>query len=214
MEVFGPPEKHLVEQSTRKKLFFDSMGKPRLTVSTKGKRRRPSTKTLQQTLKCDDEAFLDFITKCLRWDPERRLKPDEAMQHDFVTGIKKRPNTVASTIANFSSSPAKRHTLQAPLRIRPLPEAPTYAKNSVGMPYGSARTSPSKGQMVNRRHSVINGMSDQTSKRGSVSSAVGTAMPPPPAPVVRNTSSKVDMAASAASFVTVRIFIHDMIQCC
>jgi len=214
MEVFGPPEKHLVEQSTRKKLFFDSMGKPRLTVSTKGKRRRPSTKTLQQTLKCDDEAFLDFITKCLRWDPERRLKPDEAMQHDFVTGVKKRPNTVASTIANFSSSPAKRHTLQAPLRIRPLPEAPTYAKNSVGMPYGSARTSPSKGQMVNRRHSVINGMSDETSKRGSVSSAVGTAMPPPPAPVVRNTSSKVDMAASAASFVTVRIFIHDMIQCC
>lgn len=206
MEVFGPPEKHLVEQSTRKKLFFDSMGKPRLTVSTKGKRRRPSTKTLQQTLKCDDEAFLDFIAKCLRWDPERRLKPDEAMQHDFVTGLKKRPNTVASTIANFSSSPAKRHTLQAPLRIRPLPEAPTYAKNSVGMPFGSARTSPTKGQTMSRRHSVINGLSDQTSKRGSVSSGVGTTMAPPPAPVVRNSSSKMDMAASAASFVTVRVY--------
>ncbi|KAI9882515.1 MAG: hypothetical protein M1823_005734 [Watsoniomyces obsoletus] len=86
MEVFGPPEKHLIEKSSRKKLFFDSLGKPRLTVSSKGRRRRPSSKTLQQTLKCDDEVFVDFIARCLRWDPERRLKPDEAMQHDFITG--------------------------------------------------------------------------------------------------------------------------------
>ena len=66
MEVFGPPEKHLIEKSTRKKLFFDSLGKPRLTVSSKGKRRRPSSKSLQQVLKCEDEAFLDFISRCLR----------------------------------------------------------------------------------------------------------------------------------------------------
>ena len=55
MEVFGPPEKHLIDKSTRKKLFFDSLGKPRLTVSSKGRRRRPSSKDLKQTLKCDDE---------------------------------------------------------------------------------------------------------------------------------------------------------------
>ncbi|KAJ2979767.1 hypothetical protein NQ176_g3048 [Zarea fungicola] len=78
MEVFGPPEKHLIEKSTRKKLFFDSMGKPRLTVSSKGRRRRPSSKTLQQAIKCDDEAFLDFLARCLRWDPDRRLKPEDA----------------------------------------------------------------------------------------------------------------------------------------
>ncbi len=88
MEGFGPPEKHLIEKSTRKKLFFDSMGKPRLTVSSKGRRRRPSSKTLQQVLKCDDEPFLDFLSRCLRWDPDRRLKPDEAIRHEFITGIK------------------------------------------------------------------------------------------------------------------------------
>ena len=88
MEVFGPPEKHLIEKSTRKKLFFDSLGKPRLTVSSKGKRRRPSSKTLHQVLKCEDEAFLDFIARCLRWDPDRRLKPDEAMRHEFITGVR------------------------------------------------------------------------------------------------------------------------------
>jgi dual specificity tyrosine-phosphorylation-regulated kinase 2/3/4 len=85
MEVFGPPDKALIEKATRKKLFFDSLGKPRLTVSSKGKRRRPSSKTLQQALKCDDKPFLDFLTKCLRWDPDRRMKPDEAIHHEFIT---------------------------------------------------------------------------------------------------------------------------------
>src|ERR1700712_3489355 len=75
MEIFGPPEKHLIEKSSRKKLFFDSVGKPRVTVSSKGRRRRPSSKTLQSALKWDDEGSLAFLTLCLRWDPEARLKP-------------------------------------------------------------------------------------------------------------------------------------------
>lgn len=125
MEVFGPPEKHLIEKSTRKKLFFDSMGKPRLTVSSKGRRRRPSSKTLQQALKCDDEAFLDFIARCLRWDPDRRLKPEDAIRHEFVTGQK----TIAPAPRLASSvreqSPMKRHnTISTP---RPLPEPPAAA---------------------------------------------------------------------------------------
>jgi len=87
MEIFGPPDRHLVERCTRKKLFFDSMGKPRVTVSSKGRRRRPSSRTLQQALKADDEAFVDFVARCLRWDPERRLKPHEAVCHPFVTNV-------------------------------------------------------------------------------------------------------------------------------
>lgn len=85
MEIFGPPDRHLVERCTRKKLFFDSVGKPRVTVSSKGRRRRPSSKTLSQALKTEDEAFLDFITRCLRWDPDRRLKPQDAVNHPFIT---------------------------------------------------------------------------------------------------------------------------------
>ncbi|KAL8631074.1 hypothetical protein Q9189_003185 [Teloschistes chrysophthalmus] len=153
MEVFGPPEKHLIEKSTRKKLFFDSLGKPRLTVSTKGKRRRPSSKTLQQALKCEDEAFLDFISRCLRWDPDRRFKPDEAMQHEFITGSKptitKAFNASSRTLAQqpgstrtqqlqapasstITKSPSKRLTsIQTPSTVtsaaRPLPEPPTPA---------------------------------------------------------------------------------------
>ena len=87
MEIFGPPDRHLVEKCTRKKLFFDSVGKPRVTVSSKGRRRRPSSKTLQQALKTEDEAFIDFVSRCLRWDPERRLKPNEALNHPFITNM-------------------------------------------------------------------------------------------------------------------------------
>lgn len=146
MEIFGPPEKHLIEKSSRKKLFFDSVGKPRVTVSSKGRRRRPSSKTLAQALKCDDEAFLDFIARCLRWDPERRLKPDEAMHHEFITGIKSKGSTGGARARNqtgasvtgpgsgHQSSPVKRlNTMQTPQRGnvrevsasgRPLPEPP------------------------------------------------------------------------------------------
>jgi dual specificity tyrosine-phosphorylation-regulated kinase 2/3/4 len=85
MEIFGPPDRHLVDRCTRKKLFFDSVGKPRVTVSSKGRRRRPSSKTLSQALKTEDEAFLDFVTRCLRWDPDRRMKPHEAVTHPFIT---------------------------------------------------------------------------------------------------------------------------------
>ena len=137
MEVFGPPEKHLIEKSTRKKLFFDSLGKPRITVSSKGKRRRPSSKSLQQALKCEDEAFIDFITRCLRWDPDRRLKPDEAIHHEFVTGKSAKAASARPRTApyNPSASPIKRYNSvsQTPGSTRPLPEPP-----STGFKAGSA----------------------------------------------------------------------------
>ncbi|KAK1781401.1 hypothetical protein QBC45DRAFT_321307 [Copromyces sp. CBS 386.78] len=127
MEVFGPPEKHLIDKSTRKKLFFDSSGKPRLTVSSKGRRRRPSSKTLQQVLKCDDQPFLDFIARCLRWDPDRRMKPEEAVRHEFITGQKTPPSSsmpVPRLASTRESSPTKRVQSLNGGGPRPLPEPP------------------------------------------------------------------------------------------
>ena len=168
MEVFGPPEKHLIEKSTRKKLFFDTLGKPRITVSTKGKRRRPSSKSLQQALKCEDEAFLDFISRCLRWDPDRRLKPDEAIHHEFITGkITKSGNRPRTAPANPTSSPIKRYNSisQAPASTRPLPEPPTTSlKNGIGIrPRDTTinSQSPSKSAATSagpKRHSTMTGM--------------------------------------------------------
>ncbi|KAM5352510.1 hypothetical protein ACJ41O_005232 [Fusarium nematophilum] len=194
MEVFGPPEKHLIEKSTRKKLFFDSMGKPRLTVSSKGRRRRPSSKTLQQVLKCDDEVFLDFLARCLRWDPERRLKPEDAIRHEFITG-RKMP---VPRMPTRESSPMKRHnTISVP---RPLPEPPGAGVK----PVASLRTGVSPHKPFpggTRRASGATGpVGSMPSKRTSAGTGgfiQGTSSLPRAAG--RSVSAKQDLAAAGAT---------------
>ncbi|CAG8507625.1 9467_t:CDS:10, partial [Acaulospora morrowiae] len=88
MEVQGVPERYLIEKSTRKKLFFEPNGNPRIVTNSKDKRRRPASKTLASVLKCQDEVFLDFISRCLHWDPEKRMKPDEGLMHEWITEVK------------------------------------------------------------------------------------------------------------------------------
>jgi serine/threonine protein kinase len=106
MEVLGTPDRHIVDKASRKKLFFgeshhltvkryvdefsDATGAPRPFVNAKGKRRRPSTKTLSSVMKCDDDLFVDFISKCLTWDPEKRLKPQSALRHAWVISNRRR----------------------------------------------------------------------------------------------------------------------------
>jgi len=204
MEIFGPPEKHLIEKSSRKKLFFDSMGKPRVTVSTKGRRRRPSSKTLQQALKCDDEAFLDFIARCLRWDPDRRMKPDEAMLHEFVTGVKRaaRPRQNTNGTAN-TSSPMKRVVpSQTPSsRVRPLPEPPaTSFKNgtAVASDRQVSGSSPIKsGPSGPRRQSTVPPVVGAGIKR-TVNGAPAAATSSLPRVAQRHASGKSDLASAAA----------------
>lgn len=192
MEVFGPPEKHLVESSTRKKLFFDSLGKPRVTVSPKGKRRRPSSKTLQQVLRCDDEAFLDFLQRCLRWDPERRMKPDEAMTHEFISGVKKAAVRSRTSVPSTGrSSPSKRPAVnQTPLRNRPLPDLPatgTKRTNSI---------SPAKSAATTRRFSSTNAVpATPVAKKTAASHGIPPAMP---RTTTRSISGKPDLASAAA----------------
>ncbi|KAF3023812.1 hypothetical protein E8E15_003019 [Penicillium rubens] len=188
MEIFGPPEKHLIEKSSRKKLFFDSLGKPRLTVSSKGRRRRPSSKELRQALKCDDEAFLDFITRCLRWDPARRLSPHDALKHEFLTGVKApRPRMYTS------NSPSKRGATSS---ARPLPEPPgTTLKSGFMRARDVSGHSPVKGS--GKRHSTVNGPPSSPGKRGSSNSTTtGSALPRVSA---RSISGKPDLATAAAA---------------
>lgn len=202
MEVFGPPEKHLIEKSTRKKLFFDSMGKPRLTVSSKGRRRRPSSKTLQQAIKCEDEAFIDFLARCLRWDPDRRLKPDEAIHHEFITGRK--TSVPPPRVSVREGSPIKRHNTIS--TARPLPEPPAAAKsNTILRPRDtSAAVSPHKpASGTARRTSAVTGaFGGSLTKR--TSTGTGAIIPPAtgsglPRVAGRTVSGKQDLASASAT---------------
>tara|TARA_R110002060_G_scaffold17756_2_gene24590 strand:- start:605 stop:1627 length:1023 start_codon:yes stop_codon:yes gene_type:complete len=204
MEVFGPPGKHLIDKSTRKKLFFDSMGKPRLTVSSKGRRRKPSSKTLQQVLKCDDEAFLDFLARCLRWDPDTRMKPEEAVRHEFLTGQK--ASAPLPRMAARNESPIKRTNTVATTPSgahRPLPEPPaTSFKNGTAVrSRETSGSSPSKNTVPPRRQSNINGLSSATgSKRTSTGGSLAPGNSGLPR-VTRSVSGKLEggMASAGAS---------------
>lgn len=85
MEIKGVPDDYLLEMSQRRKLFFDANNEPIIVANSRGKKRRPLTKTLKGVLlKCSDEKFLNFIDQCLDWDPINRMTPLEALQHEWI----------------------------------------------------------------------------------------------------------------------------------
>ncbi|KAI8068690.1 kinase-like domain-containing protein [Gongronella butleri] len=85
MEVQGLPSRSFVEKSPRRKAFFDIYGNPRLMPNSKGKKRKPGTRSLAHILSGADAKFIEFIDACLQWDPDARLKPDEAFKHGWIS---------------------------------------------------------------------------------------------------------------------------------
>ena len=101
IELQGMPSSKLVEQSKRARNFISSKGYPRYcTVTTGsdgqvqltgGRSRRgkyrgpPNSKELVTALKgCDDPLFLDFMKRCLEWDPNVRMSPPQALRHAWL----------------------------------------------------------------------------------------------------------------------------------
>lgn len=90
IELKGTPPRSLIEQSPRYSIFFDEDLSPRLVTNSRGKKRLPATKELAQVLKCNDPVFLDFIERCLEWDPLKRMTPDEALKHEWIFEVLKK----------------------------------------------------------------------------------------------------------------------------
>ncbi|XP_011182090.2 dual specificity tyrosine-phosphorylation-regulated kinase 2 [Zeugodacus cucurbitae] len=84
MEVLGLPPKELLANATRRRLFFDSRGAPRCTTNSKGRKRLPGGKSISQMIFCQDRNFINFLQRCLEWDPAERMTPEEAAHHEFL----------------------------------------------------------------------------------------------------------------------------------
>jgi dual specificity tyrosine-phosphorylation-regulated kinase 2/3/4 len=84
MEIKGVPDDYILELSSRRKLFFDAENKPIIVENSRGKKRKPSTKSLRGVLQCTDQTFLNFLEACLDWDPVNRMSPLEALQHKWI----------------------------------------------------------------------------------------------------------------------------------
>ena len=105
--------------------YLDTNNAPRTVVNSKGRRRRPGSKTLSQVLRCNDEEFVDFVAKCLVWDPERRFKPQAAMRHPFVTAGRrlKPPSSSTKSTSSLSSLSRNKQVTETPKKS--LISAPT-----------------------------------------------------------------------------------------
>lgn len=113
------------DQSKRAKNFISSKGYPRYCTTTllsdgtvvlnggrsrRGKMRGPpASRDWSSALKgCDDEHFIDFIKKCLEWDPQSRMTPYTALRHPWLTRrTLPRPPQNSDTSAVSESSPVR-----------------------------------------------------------------------------------------------------------
>ncbi|KAJ3990108.1 kinase-like domain-containing protein [Lentinula detonsa] len=167
MEVLGVPDKEFVNRSSRKKLFFEPNGAPRAVINSKGRRRRPGTKTLAQALRCNDEDFIDFIAKCLVWDPERRIRPQAALRHPFITASRKPkppPSSGKSTLSSSTLSGRKKDVMETPkksLISAPTPLTARSSRITGGVPttpststHSSTLTSSSRSYRTSQAHSL------------------------------------------------------------
>lgn len=106
MEVLGPPPKRMIQESTRKKAFFDAQGKPLIVPNSRGKLRTPGSKDLAQATKCNDATFLSFLRRALRWDPKLRLTPEKALEHPWITEQMAPPAPSPQLQSGFGPSPS------------------------------------------------------------------------------------------------------------
>eukprot|EP00656_Telonema_subtile_P045929 TRINITY_DN521_c0_g1_i3.p1 TRINITY_DN521_c0_g1~~TRINITY_DN521_c0_g1_i3.p1 ORF type:complete len:1069 (+),score=247.57 TRINITY_DN521_c0_g1_i3:274-3480(+) len=88
MEVLGQPPMELVNQSSKRNIFFEGLSnRPRIVPNLHGKRRRPGTRSLSALMQTSDPDFLSFVSACVVWRPEDRLTPDTAFQHPFSQAV-------------------------------------------------------------------------------------------------------------------------------
>ncbi|KAF6027905.1 DYRK2 [Bugula neritina] len=119
IELLGMPPQKLLDSSKRTRNFITSKGYPRYctmsslpdgsTILQGGRSRRgkirgaPGSKQLVTALKgCDDPLFLDFMRRCMEWDPATRMTPSQALRHAWLR------RRLPKNQAEDSSQPAAR----------------------------------------------------------------------------------------------------------
>ncbi|XP_010328330.2 dual specificity tyrosine-phosphorylation-regulated kinase 4 isoform X2 [Saimiri boliviensis] len=110
MEVLGLPPARFIQTASRRQTFFDSKGLPKSITNNKGKKRYPDSKDLTMVLKTYDTSFLDFLRRCLVWEPSLRMTPDQALKHAWIhqsRNLKARPQNLRKSSFVFSSETRK-----------------------------------------------------------------------------------------------------------
>ncbi|EFA82946.1 putative protein serine/threonine kinase [Heterostelium album PN500] len=108
IEIFGVPPPEIINASTRRNVFFYDNGEPKPVscLNSEGQEYGISTKTLAQSMRTDDLDFIDFIEQCLKWEPSKRLTPEEGLRHKWISELTSVPTatTTPSTTTTTTTS--------------------------------------------------------------------------------------------------------------
>ncbi|XP_071376431.1 dual specificity tyrosine-phosphorylation-regulated kinase 4-like [Centroberyx affinis] len=127
MEVLGIPPQKVLQTAPKKKQFFDSNGIPKNFVN----KDQPNTFSLAKLLNTKDANFLDFIQRCLEYDPEKRMTPEEAMQHAWIqhhhkarpkTCVAHKTRSVATALFSSKEGSLLRREKMPAVRLQPIGE--------------------------------------------------------------------------------------------
>ncbi|XP_078468242.1 dual specificity tyrosine-phosphorylation-regulated kinase 4-like [Lampetra planeri] len=77
IEILGMPPKKMVDDAPNRTLFFDSEGLP----DNLSKQRPPGSLPLHRALQGHHPQLVDFVNRCLQWDPNLRMTPEQALAH-------------------------------------------------------------------------------------------------------------------------------------
>ena len=84
MEYLDVPPTEYINASRKRRVFFDNNNIPLKVQNSQGHIAVPNTKSLNNTLKGSGQHFIDFIKECLKWNPNERITPENALMHKFI----------------------------------------------------------------------------------------------------------------------------------
>jgi dual specificity tyrosine-phosphorylation-regulated kinase 2/3/4 len=84
MELRGVPPINILEEASRKDLFFNEDLTPKPVIGYNEELLRPNSKSLAHFIDPKHKNFIKFIDACLHWDPDLRMTPEEGLRHDWV----------------------------------------------------------------------------------------------------------------------------------
>jgi len=138
IELLGMPPQRLIDTSKRSRNFISSKGYPRYCSQTQmpdgtvilngGRSRRgkvrgpPGSKEWSSALKgCEDSLFIDFLRRCLVWDPNERMTPAQALRHTWLRRRLPRneAGSTRNTPAKVSNSSATSSSQKSPKTNQP-----------------------------------------------------------------------------------------------
>lgn len=185
MEVLGVPPQKMLDSSKRSRNFFSSKGHPRYckvttnhdgsvsyggSQSKRGKYRGPpESKELSRALKgCEDPLFLDFLQRCLEWDPATRMTPPQALRHGWLR--RRLPRAPADSGTGLSQSTATAAVASTGAHSSHLPPAG-------GASHKSANPKRPKHQLTHASGATVKVVPSGSTKVGSEQLGSRTVLP-------------------------------------